>query len=85
MRNFKLALSASAAAAAVAITSPAMAQDSDETAAENTQDNAIIVTARRQSETLAEVPASAVSTVRAMRKARSRWWSMASLRPTRRS
>ncbi|WP_416833049.1 MAG: TonB-dependent receptor [Erythrobacter sp.] len=57
MKISKTTLVCGAAVAALAATAPAHAQDNEagETAQEG--DNAIIVTARRQSETLAEVPA----------------------------
>ncbi|MDY7097265.1 MAG: TonB-dependent receptor [Pseudomonadota bacterium] len=55
MQKFvKTILASGVAVGAIAAASPAMAQATGETEAEN--DNAIIVTARRQSETLAEVP-----------------------------
>ncbi|QUL36943.1 TonB-dependent receptor [Erythrobacter sp. JK5] len=57
MRNFKFALAGGVAMAALLPAVPALAQDQDtETAADD--GNQIIVTARRQSESLAEVPAS---------------------------
>ncbi|MGB3471364.1 MAG: TonB-dependent receptor [Erythrobacter sp.] len=56
MRNYKLAFICSAGTAALGVASPAMAQQPVEDAAAQENDNAIIVTARRQSETLAEVP-----------------------------
>lgn len=55
--NIRLTLASGAALGAIALSAPATAQDapaSDQAAAE---DNAIIVTARRQSESVAEVPA----------------------------
>jgi len=56
-RFAKSVLCSSAAFAALATANPAFAQATGETA-EEAEDNAIIVTARRQSETLTEVPAS---------------------------
>ncbi|RVQ66582.1 TonB-dependent receptor [Croceicoccus ponticola] len=59
MRNLKNMLAAGAALGAIILVTPAMAQDQagEATAAqEPATGNAIIVTARRQSETLAEVP-----------------------------
>lgn len=55
--NIRLALASGAALGAIALSAPAIAQNvpSDAQAAE--EDNAIIVTARRQSESLADVPA----------------------------
>jgi iron complex outermembrane receptor protein len=55
--NIRLVLASGAALGAIALSSPAIAQDvpAADQAAED--DNAIIVTARRQSETLADVPA----------------------------
>ncbi|MEO0690853.1 MAG: TonB-dependent receptor [Pseudomonadota bacterium] len=50
-------LASSVAFGALVVATPALAQDAETTAAEAEEDNAIIVTARRQSETLAEVPA----------------------------
>ena len=60
MKNVKSTLICGAALGALAATAPAMAQDAGVPAAqaEEASDNAIIVTARRQSETLGEVPAS---------------------------
>ncbi len=55
--NFRLVLASGAALGAIALSAPAMAQEvasADPTAEE---DNAIIVTARRQSESVADVPA----------------------------
>jgi len=57
-RFAKSVLVSSVAFGALATANPAFAQTTNETAAEETDDNAIIVTARRQSETLTEVPAS---------------------------
>ncbi|MFZ9395037.1 MAG: TonB-dependent receptor [Erythrobacter sp.] len=55
MRNFKTILATGAAFGAIFAATPVLAQDAAaETAAE--EENAIIVTARRQNETLAEVP-----------------------------
>jgi iron complex outermembrane receptor protein len=55
--NIRLVLSSGAALGAIALSAPAMAQDAPGTAPAVEQENGIIVTARRQSETLAEVPA----------------------------
>lgn len=58
--NIRLVLASGAALGAIALSAPAMAQEapaSAPAAAEEEEGNAIIVTARRQSETLAEVPA----------------------------
>ncbi len=55
MRNLKTFLAAGVAFGAVLPITPAMAQQNASGASEE-EDNAIIVTARRQSETLAEVP-----------------------------
>jgi iron complex outermembrane receptor protein len=55
MRNFKTILASSVAFGAVFSVSPALAQDTG-AGAEEAEENTIIVTARRQSETLAEVP-----------------------------
>jgi len=57
-RFAKSILVSSVAFGALATANPAFAQATSETAAEETDENAIIVTARRQSETLTEVPAS---------------------------
>lgn len=57
-RIAKSVLASSVAMAALATANPALAQQSEQTDARAMDDNAIIVTARRQSETLAEVPAS---------------------------
>jgi iron complex outermembrane receptor protein len=57
--NVRLVLASGAALSAIALSAPAMAQDvttSCDPVAE--EDNAIIVTARRQSESLEDVPAS---------------------------
>ncbi len=54
--NVRLVLASGAALGAIALSAPAMAQDAPETA-QAEEEGAIIVTARRQSETLAEVPA----------------------------
>ena len=56
MRKFKTLLATGAACGAVFVATPVLAQDADAAAAEAEEDNAIIVTARRQNETLAEVP-----------------------------
>lgn len=55
--NIRLILATGAALGAIAVSAPAMAQDAPDTA-QAEQEGGIIVTARRQSETLAEVPAS---------------------------
>lgn len=56
--NIRLVLASGAALGAIALSAPAMAQEAPDTApAAEEEGNAIIVTARRQSETLAEVPA----------------------------
>ncbi|WP_169712938.1 TonB-dependent receptor [Erythrobacter colymbi] len=56
--NIRLVLASGAALGAIALSAPAMAQEARETTpAAEEEGNAIIVTARRQSETLAEVPA----------------------------
>ena len=57
MRSFKSQLSLGVALGSLTFVSPAMAQDAA-TTAEAEEDNAIIVTARRQSEQLQDVPAS---------------------------
>ncbi|MEE4338706.1 TonB-dependent receptor [Erythrobacter sp.] len=57
MRNFRTILAGSAAWGALLCAAPAMAQDSEAERAEAEEPGAIIVTARRQSETLSEVPA----------------------------
>ena len=56
MRNFKTLLASGAALGVMAMASPALAQDAGTGAEEADDGGAIIVTARRQSETLAEVP-----------------------------
>ncbi|MDC8754227.1 TonB-dependent receptor [Erythrobacter sp. sf7] len=56
--NVRLVLASGAALGAIAFATPAMAQDAPGTSQAAEDDNAIIVTARRQSETLADVPAS---------------------------
>ncbi|HEX5644636.1 MAG TPA: TonB-dependent receptor plug domain-containing protein, partial [Erythrobacter sp.] len=56
MRKFKTLLATGAACGAVFVATPVLAQDADAAAAEAEEDNAIIVTARRQNETLDEVP-----------------------------
>ncbi len=60
MTNFKTFLACGGAFGALAFAAPAVAQDADAPAPQATEEaptgNAIIVTARRQSETLAEVP-----------------------------
>ncbi len=59
MKFQKSQLAFGAALGAIVFASPAVAQNTDATAsAESENDNAIIVTARRQSETLGEVPSS---------------------------
>ncbi|WP_298468085.1 TonB-dependent receptor [uncultured Erythrobacter sp.] len=59
MKFQKSQLAFGAALGAIVFASPAVAQNADATAsAESENDNAIIVTARRQSETLGEVPSS---------------------------
>ena len=55
--NFRLVLASGAALGAIALSAPAIAQDAPDTA-QAEEEGGIIVTARRQSETLAEVPAS---------------------------
>ncbi len=54
--NVRLVLASGAALGAIALSAPAMAQDAPATA-QAEEEGGIIVTARRQSETLAEVPA----------------------------
>ncbi|MDX1703761.1 MAG: TonB-dependent receptor [Altererythrobacter ishigakiensis] len=56
MRNFKTLLASGAALGVMAMASPALAQDAGTGVEEADDGGAIIVTARRQSETLAEVP-----------------------------
>ena len=56
MRNFKTLLASGAALGVMAMATPAMAQDAGAGVEEADDGDAIIVTARRQSETLAEVP-----------------------------
>lgn len=56
--NVRLVLASGAALGAIALATPAMAQDAPAAAPAAEDDNAIIVTARRQSESLADVPAS---------------------------
>lgn len=56
MRNFKTILGSGAALGALMIVTPAVAQDAEAGAEQASGSNAIIVTARRQNETLAEVP-----------------------------
>ncbi|MFL0355798.1 TonB-dependent receptor [Erythrobacter sp. GH1-10] len=58
MRNLKFQLAAGVALSAVLYSNPAMAQDDEVAANDAGQENAIIVTARRQSEQLQDVPAS---------------------------
>jgi len=58
MRNLKTYLATGVAMGSVLAFTPAMAQDSGTAAADNASGNAIIVTARRQSEQLQDVPAS---------------------------
>jgi len=55
--NIRLALASSAALGAIALSAPAIAQNAPSGAPAAEEDNAIIVTARRQSESLADVPA----------------------------
>ena len=55
MKYFKASLACSVAFGGLAVASPALAQEAGESASAD-EDNTIIVTARRQSETLAEVP-----------------------------
>jgi iron complex outermembrane receptor protein len=55
--NVRLVLASGAALGAIAFTAPAIAQDTVATGQVAEDDNAIIVTARRQSESLADVPA----------------------------
>jgi len=57
MTNFRTILAAGAALGAMLSASPALGQDSEGERAESEEPGAIIVTARRQSETLSEVPA----------------------------
>jgi iron complex outermembrane receptor protein len=56
--NIRLVLASGAALGAIALSAPAMAQDAQDPAPAAEEEGAIIVTARRQSETLADVPAS---------------------------
>ncbi len=55
--NIRLVLASGAALGAIALSAPAMAQDAPATDPAAEEDNAIIVTARRQSESLEDVPA----------------------------
>ena len=55
--NIRLALASGAALGAIALSAPAIAQNAPSDAQASEEDNAIIVTARRQSESLADVPA----------------------------
>jgi len=55
--NIRLVLASGAALGAIALSAPAMAQEAPEPAPAAEEEGAIIVTARRQSETLADVPA----------------------------
>lgn len=55
--NIRLVLASGAALGAIALSAPALAQDAPATDPAADEDNAIIVTARRQSESLADVPA----------------------------
>jgi iron complex outermembrane receptor protein len=55
--NVRLALATGAALSAIAFAAPAFAQEAPAAEPAAEEDNAIIVTARRQSETLADVPA----------------------------
>jgi iron complex outermembrane receptor protein len=56
--NFRLVLASGAALGAIALAAPATAQEAPADPAATEEEGGIIVTARRQSETLAEVPAS---------------------------
>jgi iron complex outermembrane receptor protein len=56
--KIRLTLASGAALGALALSAPAMAQEAPEPASAAEEEGAIIVTARRQSETLADVPAS---------------------------
>ncbi|MFM7378749.1 MAG: TonB-dependent receptor [Erythrobacter sp.] len=56
--NIRLTLASGAALGAIALSAPAMAQEAPDSAPAAEEEGAIIVTARRQSETLADVPAS---------------------------
>lgn len=56
--NIRLVLASGAALGAIALSAPAVAQDAPAADQAPEDENAIIVTARRQSETLADVPAS---------------------------
>lgn len=56
--NIRLTLASGAALGAIALSAPAAAQDAPDAAPAAEEEGAIIVTARRQSETLADVPAS---------------------------
>ena len=55
--NIRLALASGAALGAIALSAPAIAQNAPSDAQAAEEDKAIIVTARRQSESLADVPA----------------------------
>jgi len=55
--NVRLVLASGAALGAIVLATPALAQEAPATQAAAEDDNAIIVTARRQSESLADVPA----------------------------
>jgi len=55
--NIRLALASGAALGTIALSAPAIAQNAPSDAQAAEEDNAIIVTARRQSESLADVPA----------------------------
>ena len=61
MRNFKNILGSGAALGALMLVTPAVAQDAEAGAEQAEDSNAIIVTARRQNETLAEVPTAITS------------------------
>ncbi|WP_285713195.1 TonB-dependent receptor [Erythrobacter oryzae] len=56
--NIRLVLASGAALGAIALSAPAIAQEAPDAAPAAEEEGAIIVTARRQSETLADVPAS---------------------------
>ena len=56
MRNFKVTLASGIALGVLVTANPAIAQDAGDSAETAEEGNVIIVTARRQSETLAEVP-----------------------------
>ncbi|NNK47164.1 MAG: TonB-dependent receptor plug domain-containing protein, partial [Altererythrobacter sp.] len=56
MRNFKVTLASGIALGVLVTANPAIAQDAGDSTEAAEESNVIIVTARRQSETLAEVP-----------------------------